>query len=264
MTPTSVPGTLCFECNVCSSIQHARIRELDRERASCDVCDSTLRWRGVISALSQRLFKESLSIGKFPPHAAELTGLGMSDWHGYAERLGAAVRYTNTFYDRSPQLDIMAEIPEQHLGRYDFVLSSDVMEHVPAPVRRGFSNIRRLLRDGGTVVLTVPFAPEGETREHFGLLESFEVIATSGGHVLRGRRPDGSLIESDQVVFHGGDGFTVEMRLFALSSLLDDLRSTGFDDIVVHDQPDYEHGIVWPHPWSLPISARASRGAVEP
>ncbi len=37
---------------------------------------------------------------------------------------------------------------------------------------------------------------------------------------------------------------------------VDDLRTCRFDDIVIHDAPVYEHGIIWPQPWSLPISAR--------
>jgi len=65
-------------------------------------------------------------------------------------------------------------------------------------------------------------------------------------------------------VFHGGRGATLEMRIFCYSDLLRLLKASGFEDIVVHGSPDFRHGIWWPQPWSLPITARKLPAGVRP
>ena len=44
---------------------------------------------------------------------------------------------------------------------FDFVLSSDVLEHVPNP-EEAFVEIHRILKPGGTFIFTVPFLEEQE------------------------------------------------------------------------------------------------------
>jgi len=250
-------GTLIFDCNICSSRNQALAVDLDRERRSCALCDSTVRWRSVVSLLSSEMFGRSLRISDFPTTAGELVGIGMSDWTGYASRLAEVTNYTNTFFDREPRLDIMALSPEL-IGTCDFVLSSEVMEHVPRPVRTGFGNLRRLMRSGGLLVLTVPFAPTGTTVEHFAELHDFELVGAGGDRMLRNTTPDGAVEEYDNLIFHGGNGFTLEMRVFSLPCLIEDLTAPGFVDVKVHCGPVFEHGIYWQHEWSVPITARAS------
>jgi len=180
----------------------------------------------------------------------------MSDWVGYASQLSEATKYTNTHFDREPRLDIMAPSPEL-LGTCDFVLSTEVMEHVPRPVSAGFDNLRHLMRSGGLLVLTVPFAPTGTTVEHFAELHDYELIEAAGRRSLRNTRPDGAVEEYDNLIFHGGDGFTLEMRVFSLPSLIDDLTAAGFVNVRVHREPVFDHEIYWQHEWSVPITARA-------
>ena len=50
------------------------------------------------------------------------------------------------------------------------------------------------------------------------------------------------------------------MRVFSLAALERHFAAAGFIDFRVHNEPYFEHGIVWLDPWSVTISAK--RGAV--
>ena len=57
-------------------------------------------------------------------------------------------------------------------------------------------------------------------------------------------------------VFHGGDGFTLELRMFTEPSLRRTLESADFTSIRFHGQNFPRFGIIWPFDWALPITAR--------
>jgi hypothetical protein len=59
------------------------------------------------------------------------------------------------------------------------------------------------------------------------------------------------------LVFHGGPGNTLELRLFSRSGLEETLTEAGFVDVRFHGQPCLAHGIDWKWPWSVPITARS-------
>jgi SAM-dependent methyltransferase len=233
---------------------------LEREMSSCEGCGSTPRFRGVVHALSLGLFGESLPIPRFPQRL-DLRGFGLSDWEGYASGLARKLDYTNTFLHIEPRLDI-ADIDRRLDRTLDFVISSEVFEHVAPPVGRAFVNAARLLTPGGVFVLTVPYSLGAATVEHFPGLGDYEIVVDeSGERVLETRAPDGQVVRYANLVFHGGVGATLEMRVFALASIEAHLREAGFQSIeVLGDEPRY--GIVWPQPWSRPILA--IRGANEP
>ena len=113
----------------------------------------------VVHAL-RRSFGQGMSISEFPIRP-DLTGIGLTDC-GYAPRLSSKLAYRNTFYDREPRLDI-TDPPTDLEGTLDFLISSDVFEHVPPPVERAFEGVFRLLKPGGVFVLTVPYLLQGET-----------------------------------------------------------------------------------------------------
>jgi SAM-dependent methyltransferase len=260
--PSSQPlgldaGVLTFACNICSGRASLPLSGLSREGGHCPHCDSSMRYRALIRALSVGLFGRSLAIRAFPAHAHSLTGLGMSDSPKYARPLRRALGYTNTWYHGEPRLDILAPRAER-LGAHDFVISADVLEHVGPPVERAFANLRRLLRPGGLLVLTVPYSLDDRTREHFPALHDYRLERRAGRHVLRNRTVHGRSEEFSDLAFHGGPGSTLELRLFAERSLLRHLEEAGFRDVVVHRDDDLGHGIRWPQPWSLPITARAA------
>jgi SAM-dependent methyltransferase len=244
-----------FVCNVCGATATAPRSELRREQPSCPACHSTVRFRSVVAALSEALHGSSLVIDAFPPRP-DLVGLGMSDWTGYADRLPRVLGYDNTFYDEGIRLDITADVPHALTGSCDFVVSSDVLEHVAPPFSRALVHLRQLLKPGGVLVLTVPMLPDGTTVEHFPDLDRYEIAALGDRRVLVNRTRDGELQVFDDLVFHGGPGVTLEMRICSLPDVLAGLRQAGFVDVRPFERPIPEHGIVWDSP-EWPIVARA-------
>jgi len=251
------PGTLCFRCNICGEYCQTALDWLGREEASCKGCGSPARMRAIIHVLSTQLFGENLLLSDFPARP-DIRGLGMTDWKGYADTLAEKFSYRNTYYDQEPRLDISAVELPAHLLANDFVISSEVFEHVVPPVTRAFENVWKMLKPGGLFILTVPYGNHKETIEHFPELYDFTVVEDHGTVVLRNRTREGVIQEFRNLVFHGGPGTTLEMRRFSENSIIEHLRNAAFHAIKVHREPDFAHGVWWPQPWALPISARSS------
>jgi len=250
------PGIVVFACNICGTLCRAPMHALEREGSHCPACDCTMRYRAVVHHLSTALFGKSLCIDQFPASAQKLSGIGLSDSPRYARRLAARLDYTNTYYHTEPRLDVLAP-PREYLDRFRFIVSSDVLEHVAPPIDRAFANLHAMLVAGGTLVLTVPFAVDGDTVEHFPELHDYRIEQRAGGPVLVNRTIDGRVQEFDGPVFHGGPGSTLEMRLFSEGALLRHLHGAGFRDVRIHREPALACGIDWAHPWSVPITAIA-------
>jgi len=244
-----------FTCNICSASNKTGLASLSREVPSCSQCGSTVRMRAIVHVLSMELFGESVLLKEFPIRK-DIAGVGMSDWQGYAKPLAQKLDYTNTYYHQEPKLDITSP-PEKLNQALDFVISTDVFEHVLYPVSRAFENTRRLLKNEGVFVFTVPYTKEGEdTVEHFGELHDFEIIEINGKHILRDIDKLGNERQFDNLVFHGGPGSTLEMRVFSEKSLMRELANSGFGQVRIYRQPHLKYGIFWDVGWSLPIAAR--------
>lgn len=256
-TPGAPVATVDFLCNICGG-QNAAVPLLhvqNREYQSCAYCRSSLRMRSVMYALTMEIYGKGLVIGECPRDKS-LVGLGMSDWEGYADRLADKFSYTNTFYHTSPHLDITA-IPTELENKHDFMISSDVFEHIPVfALEQAFENSRKLLKQGGVFIFTVPFVKEGETREHFPHLHDFRIIETGNKRFLYNVTRDGKEEIFDDLVFHGGDGMTLEMRMFSETDLYRRLKKAGFDSIRTYADCVPEFGILWPMDWAVPIVAR--------
>ena len=247
-----------FTCNVCGKANRGVLLAYaeNRENQSCRHCTASLRMRSLMYLLSMELYGKALTLPEFPADKA-ISGLGMSDWQGYSLALARKFSYRNTFYHQDPRLDI-ANIDEADVAKHRFLISSDVFEHIPPnAVDAAFRNSRRLLRDDGFFLFTVPFAKLGETREHFPRLHDFRIVEADGKRRLLNRTVDGEEEVFDNLVFHGGDGMTLEMRLFSESDLLRRLEVAGFSSARVHGEHFPEYGILWPIDHSLPIVARA-------
>ena len=246
---------IAFRCNICGADCLVPEERLQREVASC-ACGSSLRSRAIVHLLSLGLFGRSLALSEFPRDKS-IRGLGMSDWDGYARPLAERLGYRNTWYHQEPRLDI-TQVSDEQAGSCDFLISSDVFEHVAPPVARAFEGARKLLRAGGVFVLTVPFDhAAAQTVEHFPDLHRFRIVEEDGNLRLYNERSDGRTEVFDDLVFHGGPGSTLEMRLFSQAALLRHCQEAGFRDarVVAEDVPQW--GIRWRHPWSLPILAIA-------
>lgn len=248
------PGTLTFKCNICGAMCETLAATLSREEVSCKSCGSTVRMRGMMYALSVALFGRALTLPEFPENK-QLLGKGMSDWDGYAKPLSKKLGYTNTYYHKEPRLDI-TDIAAHDEQSVDFLVSTDVFEHVAPPVSVAFENARKMLKPGGAFVFSVPYGLMDDTQEHFPNLNEFKLETRDGKRILINRTIDGRIEEFTDLVFHGGEGETIEMRVFSEPGLLRDLEQAGFNDVLIMKDPYFEFGIFWPSPWSLPIIAR--------
>lgn len=247
-----------FTCNVCGSRASIdRHQEFSREGDTCEICHSTVRMRSVVHHLSMALFGRSLPLPKFPERP-DISGVGLSDWDEYAKRLAARLDYTNTFYHQEPLLDI-TNVPDSRIATCDFVISTDVFEHVAPPVSKAFVGARKLLKPGGTLILTIPFmTEETETKEHFPNLYRYEIFDVGAGvFKLVNTTITGQVEEFADLVFHGGPGTTIEMRLFARDAIERELRAAGFAEFRFADEAVPKFGVHWPYPWSVPIVAKA-------
>ncbi len=175
-----------FTCNICTA--PCRAETLEREESSCPQCGSNVRFRWIVHALSKKIFGESLPLARFPAQR-ELRGMGLSDPLCIAEVLARRFDYRNTCFDREPRFDIMA--PLDTSAEFDFVVASEVFEHVRPPVQKAFDNLARLLRPGGFAVFSTPWESEGDTVEHFPNLYDWQLVKLRSGYVLLNRNVKG-------------------------------------------------------------------------
>jgi len=247
-----------FTCNICGGACQRLSAPPGREVASCAGCGSTVRLRSLIALLSREIFGVELALPDFPVLKG-IRGIGMSDPTELAGRLAEKFEYTNTFYHQEPRLDVTdsseAHLAE-HVGRYDFILSSEVLEHVAPPVERAFVNLNRMLKPDGLLLLTVPYRLDGRTAEHFPELYEYSIAAPGGRVVLVNRRRDGSIEVFENVSFHGGEGTTLEMRGFSETSLKETLSAAGFASTRIGWEDFPEFGILHDEAWSLPMAGR--------
>lgn len=246
-----------FTCNICgAAVVGFDFDRLDRETRSCRRCGSTVRFRSVVHLLSMALFDRSMPIPQWPTDMG-IRGVGLSDWDGYASPISRKVNYTNTFFHTEPRLDITNVSPILN-GVFDFVLATEVFEHTPPPRAAAFVGARRLLKPGGVLVLTVPTTNHAETVEHFPELFDYRIVVEGGTKVLVNTTRDGKRQVFKDLKFHGGDGTTLEMRVFCKSDLTNLLSDNGFSDIAFMETDQPEFGIHLKVPWSLPLVARAA------
>jgi SAM-dependent methyltransferase len=252
-----VAGALDFICNICASANIAHLTKVAaREEITCRSCGSTLRFRSVVGALQQRLTGEIVPLTASVSNKG-IRGIGMSDANVYAKIFAEKFDYTNSFYHQEPLLDV-TKPDAKWLNQFDFVTSSDVMEHVAPPIDTAFAALRALLKPNGYLILSVPYSLAPNTVEHFPNLHDYEITGSNTSRTLRNVTADGQVETFTNLVFHGGDGATLEMRLFSEQGLICALEKAGFTDIKIHSSNFPEFGIINFDLFSLPISARAA------
>jgi SAM-dependent methyltransferase len=249
-------GILSFVCNICGRFSAVPLRAAaSREVVTCRCCGSTLRFRSVVAALQERLTGEITPLVSSRPRK-DIKGLGMSDSSVYADIFAEKFDYVNSFYHTEPFLDI-TKPDKKWLNQFDFVTSSDVLEHVAPPVDSAFTNLRALLKPGGCLIVSVPYTLAPETLEHFPNLYQYKITGSGFARVLRNTTANGEVESFSELVFHGGDGATLEMRLFSQQGLIHSLERAGFTEINIHSKNFPEFGIVNFDLFSLTISARS-------
>jgi len=201
------------------------------------------------------LFGLNLALRDFP-RVKSLRGIGTSDANLYAVQLSEKFDYRNTFYNRQPKFDITAA-PEEEFGKYDFVLASEVFEHVLPPAEAAFRNVHRLLKPTGILVFTVPYSFESSMAEHYPDLYQYGFAQLGGETVLVNRTRSGSIQVFEKPVFHcGWAERALEMREFTERALQVMLVAAGFSEIRIYCEDCPEFGIVRSESCSVPIAAR--------
>jgi len=245
-----------FQCNLCGSRNSTALALLSRETPSCRACGSNVRFRAMARLVVREILGCDVTLPEMPVRR-EIAGLGLSDVAAYARPLAERFSYENTWFHTSPQLDI-ANVSPKRFGRYDFVIASDVFEHVAPPVSRAFENARRLLKPGGKFIFTVPFSLEPETAEHFPELHHWTMAEHDGVWRLTNTTVAGQRQIFDDLIFHGGPGTTLEMRLFSRAGLEREFARAGFPRVRIAAEPYLPFGIHWSKPFSVPMVAYAS------
>ena len=243
--PTDAPQVIEYHCNICGTRNRLDKTQFHRELAACRKCGANARFRGIIHVLGAMLGENHNLVLKDWPVRKDIVGAGMSDWSGYADLLKRKFSYENTFYDHEPKLDIM-NLSQKYVGKYNFVICSDVFEHILTPLQQGFDNLFQLLKPGGKLIFSVPYTHAAETVEHYPGLRDYEIVNFQGEKIVINRDETGHLQAYNQPVFHGGEGATLEMRIFCESDILGRLKKGGFSDIHVYDQPQLSIGYYWP------------------
>ena len=191
-----------------------------------------------------------------------IRGLGMTDDECYAKLLADKFDYTNTYYDREPRLDFTDAHPSLS-GAYDFILSADVLEHIAPPWSMlsmksvtylrptVFSSPRYLVR-ARKVSSTFRSCRGAEYR----------IVPLGDTTVLINRRRDGSLEITEELLFHGGPGATLEMRQLSPGELREKLRSGGFREVEFLSQDMPQFGVLFDPDVSQPLVARKEKFAM--
>jgi hypothetical protein len=245
--------SVTFRCNVCSAENQMPEGGFTRDEASCDECNSSVRLRALLRTLSIELFNAALALPDFPK-VKSIRGLGMSDNGKCASLLSEKFDYRNTFYHQEPRFDA-AQPATAERGLYDFVLASDIFEHVAPPVEQSFRNVIGLLKPNGFLAMSVPYSIEDTAREHFGGLHDHSVVKAGEHLALVNRSRDGEWQVFDDIILHGGQGATLELRVFSEADLRRLLAAVGCGmvNFIAEDYPPF--GITHQKNYSLPVVA---------
>ena len=113
------------------------------------------------------------------------------------------------------------------------------------------------MKKGGSLIFSVPYTLENEKiQEHFDGLHDFKILNDGDEYYLENIDKNGLKRVYRDLIFHGGSGTTLEMRVFALSELIQNLKDAGVSKIEILSEPLIEMGIYWKDPWSIPILAK--------
>lgn len=226
-----------FLCNLCGT-QNTDVDPAKNIRVPgplCSNCNSATRFRKVADTLSRAVFG---GIGRIDlDDDGGLRGIGLSDAMPVSRAMDRFPGYTNTYFHKEPRLDIMQYDPE--FSDLDYIVSSDVFEHTPPPHDLPIQNAYKMLSPGGTLILSVPTS--ATYIEHFPKLHNFEIIKMGDEYALANATRDAQLEIFRELRFHGGPGSTLEMRLYSIEEIEQQLKAAGFKewDQVTQERPEY-------------------------
>ena len=195
---------VAFVCNICGQrgvFQQAHYS--DPELSSCNACGSNVRFRWLVHRLSLELFGRSMPLPEFPTRKS-IKGIGLTDPQSIASVLAERFTYLNTCLTTEPKLDIRCD--PSPFGELDFLISSEVFEHVEPPVEQAFANAARLLKPTGLLLLTVPWVWDGDPDAAIPELYDWRLGREEDHYVIINRRVDGQMERFWDMAFDGSPG----------------------------------------------------------
>jgi hypothetical protein len=189
--------------------------------------------RGITYAIQNSFLPEHNGPLSTAPTKKHVRGVGMSDGISYASQLERVFDYTNTYYHTDPQLDITSAHSCGSYRDLDFIISSDVLEHVAPPVSTTLVNMRGMLKKGGILFLTAPYVEGYETIEHYPQLHKYNIVNSHNEYAVLNETRSGEIELHRNPVFHGGPGSVLELRIFGEGDLLSMLRWASFQPEVL-------------------------------
>ena len=245
-----------FTCNITGKKFSLSKEDIGREKGCTFGYNS--RFRAIRFVLTKVLFNES-KIVSLCQENKNIKGVGMNDGP-WASILEQKFNYINTFYGEfPPYLDIYND---EHVNSYqdlDFIISSEVFNHInPYPgLQTAFNNLARMLKSGGFLIFSVPFIYE-DHKEYYPSLYNYQIVNKNGNYIIENTTIEGRKETFGNLVFHGGPGNGLEMRLFSKNSIVAFLKEAGFENIIFHNPNEEMHkcGIFWENKCSLVLSAK--------
>lgn len=243
-----------YTCNLCGSKNESTFEDLTREAKTCVECKSSERIRSIAFYVSEHIYGKGITLVECELKKHTIVS-GLSDDPCYADHFSRLFDYTNTFYHQRPFLNIL-EITEDQHEKLNVLISADVFEHVGHPIQTAFDNSYHLLKSGGMLMLTVPFTLFEDSIEHFPDLYDYKITKIDNEYILENKTRNGETQTFKDLIFHGGAGETLEIRVFSEKALRKHLEDAGFVDICFHREPVLEFGITIQNPCSVPITAK--------
>jgi SAM-dependent methyltransferase len=133
---------------------------------SCSNCSNNLRAMGLAKAIL-RSTEFAGSLQEFCSRQGDLAVLEINRAGNLTRFLEKLTRHKLVEFPEFDMLNLNVKNES-----YDIVLHSDTLEHVPDPLR-GLSECRRVLRDGGLCIFTIPIIIDRMTRSRVGLPASY-------------------------------------------------------------------------------------------
>jgi hypothetical protein len=236
LRPVSKITNSASSCLICGS--SALLPAVGREEVSCIACGVTWRVQATMVAVLEGLgYPEGAKFSDVKPDLSR-RGIGISDHWRLAGRLASVFDYVNTFYHRFPKVDVTATPPELK-GELEFIICSDVLEHIPPPAFDGLRGLREMLRPGGFAVITVPCQTGPTSTEYYPELKSWSIedgtLSWIDGLGVLSRDPNPE--------FHGGEGQTLTFRLWSIDDLASQCLEAGFSHVAEpRVWPPFEEG----------------------
>jgi hypothetical protein len=228
---------VAFVCNVCGrSGVFQQSHYHNPELPSCNTCRSNVRFRWLVHRLSLHLFGRSIPLPEFPSRKS-IKGIGLTDPQSISAVLAERFTYCNTYLTAEPRLDIRCD--PSPLGELDFLIASEVFEHVEPPVQQAFANAARFLKPSGVLLLTVPWVWDGDKATAIPELYDWRLGRERNRYVIINRRPDGQVERFWDMAFDGSPGPSFGGTREHFSQLSDwRLSDTGGESRLLNTRPD--------------------------